>query len=222
MKNLVPDENFPLPAVSNSSVEVEAASHSGAVDPEEEHLIRECQGGNLASFDTLVKRYQDPVFGLAFQLLHDYDEAEDVAQEVFLSCFRNITSFRFESRFSTWLYRITVNRVKNRWKYLQRRKADKHLSLDAARDENDSRTIDVADPQADARQLAEGRQTLEILNNAMATLAEEYQQVLVLRFVEHLQYEEIAQVLACSLGTVKSRINRARAALREKMRGVLD
>jgi len=222
MKNPAQNENFASPPVSKALGEVGLEQNSPIATEEERRLICACQEGSLEAFDDLIGRYQDQVFGLAYQLLRDYEDAEDIAQEVFLSCFRNIGAFRFESRFSTWLYRVTVNRVKNRWKYLQRRRSDRHFSLDAPVSDDDPRPVELPDPHSDPRREAEGRQNLEMLNAALKTLPMEYQEVLVLRFVQGLQYEEIAAVLGCSLGTVKSRINRARCRLREKMRDVLE
>ncbi|MBN1865824.1 sigma-70 family RNA polymerase sigma factor [Candidatus Sumerlaeota bacterium] len=190
-------------------------------DAEVEHLVRSSAEGDLDAFDRLVGIYQDKVFGLAYNLVRDYDEAQEVAQEVFISCFRNLKRFRFESRFSTWLYRVTVNQVKNRWKYHRRRQRDKHESLDTPRDEDDPRRIDPPDEGPDPRQAAEGRERMEAFEKALGALSLEYRQVLTLRFIEDLQYNEIAEILDCSIGTVKSRINRARKTLREKMRGVL-
>jgi len=227
MRNLAQDENLHVPPVSESSGGGApdprgAAKRNGVAPEDEERLIEACKGGDLGAFDKLILRYQDVVYGVAFQLLRDREDAEDVAQEVFLSCFRNIGAFRFESRFSTWIYRVTVNRVKNRWKYLQRRQSGKHVSLDAPTSQDDPRPTELPDPRSDPRREAEGRQTMEMLNAAVGTLPMEYQEVLALRFVRNLQYEEIAAVLGCSLGTVKSRINRARCQLREKMRDALD
>jgi RNA polymerase sigma-70 factor, ECF subfamily len=211
--------------VSAVSESLEQQGQVREISLEERHeqtLIRACQSGDLNAFDEVVKLYQDKVFGLAMRMLRNHDEAEDVAQEVFLSCYRNITNFRFESRFSTWIFRVTVNRVKNRWKYLQRRHDSKHESLDAPIGDGEETLVSqLASPRPDPRQHAEGRQMAEILQQAIATLSEDYQEILALRFVQGLQYEEIADVLQCSLGTVKSRINRARHELRDKMKNVL-
>jgi len=190
-------------------------------EDEEQRLIKACQEGDSEAFDQLIRTFQDQVFGLAFHLLRDHDEAEDLAQEVFLSCYRNLHSFRFESRLGTWLYRITVNRVKNRWKYHQRRQRDKHESLDAPRSDDDVRSREVVDPTANPREQAEGREMMRILESRITELSPDFQQVIGLRFGQSLSYEEIAEVLDCSIGTVKSRINRARGQLREKMRDVL-
>lgn len=232
MNNFASDENISAPVVSKplsegmrghaEQVSAERLPPGQVQMAEEDDLIRACQQGDVEAFDQLILRYQDQVFGLAFQLLHDREEAEDMAQEVFLSCYRNINSFRFESRFGTWLYRVTVNRVKNRWKYNQRRLSEKHVSLDAPLSEDDDRTMEIPDTRSNPRQTAEGKQTMELVQQAWKTLPLEYQEVLSLRFVQNLQYEEIAEALQCSLGTVKSRINRARTQLREKLGDALD
>lgn len=190
-------------------------------EKEEGRLIRACQGGDLEAFDRLILHFQDQVYGLAYHLLRDRDEAEDIAQEVFLSFYRHIDSFRFESRLSTWLYRVTSNRVKNRWKYHQRRQKNKHDSLDEPRSDEDQRSMDLPDPAPNARQQAAGREMMQILNERLEDLSPEYREIIGLRFVENLSYEQIATVLECSVGTVKSRINRARRKLRESMSDVL-
>jgi RNA polymerase sigma-70 factor (ECF subfamily) len=189
----------------------------------EESLISQCQQGDLQAFDYLIRRHQDTVYNLAYRLLGNEDDAQDLTQEVFLTCFRKIKTYRGESRFSTWLYRIVVNHVKNVWKYRERRAVKRHESLDAAIDEEaEERPLQVADCNPSPRNHAAAREELSLLKLRLYRLSMEHRQVLLLRYVEGLSYEEIAEVLHCTLGTVKSRISRARGELRKAMSDVLD
>ena len=208
--------------MSESLEGLDALPDTPVSEADEERLIRACQDGDLEGFDDLVRMHQDRVYGVAYQLLRNHEDAEDITQEVFLSCLRKIGLFRFESRFSTWLYRVTVNLVKNRWVYHRRRQRDRHQSLDTTDLPDHEAPAELPAPGPNPREQAEGHEMLEHLNEAMAALPTNYQEVMTLRFIEHLSYEEISEVLGCSLGTVKSRINRARRELREKLRGVID
>jgi RNA polymerase sigma-70 factor, ECF subfamily len=209
-------------AVSELTGKREPGLAGPADDSAEESLVRACQAGSVEAFDRFVHLYQNRVYGLAYHLVRDHDEAEDIAQEAFISCYRHIGEFRFESRVQTWLYRVTINRVKNRWKYDQRRQRDKHVSLDEVRSPDDpSPAADLPAPGPDPRRQAEGRQIGRILSERLGALPMEFREVIVLRFVQGLEYEEISRVLGCPIGTVKSRINRARRQLRETMRDVL-
>ena len=213
--------NITVSSLSDSLVGDGLPETLAADDAAVQNLVRAVLKGDLDAFDRIVQIYQNTVFGLAYNLVRDHDEAEDIAQEVFLSCYRSLGTFRFESRFGTWLYRITVNHVKNRWKYHQRRQREKHDSLDALREEDDSRLFDPPDEGPDPRQMAQSHEKMAALENALESLSPEYREVVTLRFIENLQYDEIARILDCSIGTVKSRINRVRKTLREKMRDVL-
>ncbi len=189
---------------------------------EERALIEVAQSGDDSAFEKLVVLFQDRIYALAWQLMQDHDEAQDLAQEVFISCYRNLKRFRAESRLGTWLYRITVNRAKNRWKYNARRMDRKHDSIDASRAEDDERpAIVLVDKSPDAREVAQGKERMEILEEHIAKLPQEFQEVVALRFGQDMSYEEIAETLECSLGTVKSRISRARSQLRESMGDLL-
>ncbi|MFP4379706.1 MAG: sigma-70 family RNA polymerase sigma factor [Candidatus Sumerlaeia bacterium] len=203
---------------SDSSV----SRDEGPDDAQVENLVRSCAEGDEQAFESLVEIYQHKVYGLAWQLLKDADEAEDIAQEVFISCYRNIGNFRMESKFSTWLYRITVNTVKNRWKYHQRRKKKRHVSMDEPLSEDDDRTLDPADTRPNPRQEAEGQEISVRLHDALDALPLEQREVMVMRFMQDMQYEEIADALDLSLGTVKSRINRARKRVREMMGDAIE
>ncbi len=189
---------------------------------EERALIEAAQDGDDSAFEKLIVLFQDRIYAVAWQLMQDHDEAQDLAQEVFISCYRNLKRFRAESRLGTWLYRITVNRAKNRWKYKERRKSRKHDSIDAPRADDDERpAIVLEDTRPDPRAVAQGKEQMEILEDHIGRLPQEFQAVIALRFGQDMSYEEIAEVLECSLGTVKSRISRARNQLRESMGDLL-
>ncbi len=185
---------------------------------DEAGLIQRCQAGDRMAFDELISAHQDRVLNTAFRLMGNYDEALDLTQEVFLNCFRKIDSFKGDSSLRTWLYRITVNTAKNRWKYQASRGLNRMMSLDSPMDADDEERVkQVPDTHPTPRKVASDRETMAFLEGQMATMNEEQREVLVLRYVEELSYDEIAVILNVSLGTVKSRIHRARLDLRELM-----
>jgi RNA polymerase sigma-70 factor (ECF subfamily) len=190
---------------------------------EDAPLIAAAQAGDLEAFDTLIRRHQDRVYNQAWRLLGDHDEASDLAQEVFVRVFRKLHLYRGDAAFSTWLYRVTHNLAKNRWKQMERQGRSRTISLDApSPHDDDDRPLDKPDTAPGPRAEAEGREMLGHLQRELLELGFEHRQVLLLRFVENLSYEEIAEALDANLGTVKSRICRARQELRERMGRYLD
>jgi RNA polymerase sigma-70 factor (ECF subfamily) len=181
-------------------------------------LIRRLRGRDERAFRELIEAERDRVFNITYRMLGNRAEAEDVAQEVFITVFKTIDSFREEAKLSTWLYRVTVNHCKNRIKYLARRH-------DRDRDELDERSHSqetngaVGTPprhtQPD-RALA-GAQMERLLQEAIANLDEDHRIVVVLRDVEDLSIEEICEITGLPDGTVKSRLHRARLALRKRL-----
>ena len=182
-----------------------------------------------AAFNELVTTYERRVFALVFRMLGRRDEAEDLAQEVFVQVFKAIDQFRGDSKLSTWIYRIAVNLCKNRTKYLTRRHSGGQEDVDAMVDRaplSAAKGVSVGDV-ARPDELVMGMQLELVVKAAIAQIDPEFREVLVLRDVEDMSYEEIAQVTGLADGTVKSRIHRARAQLRalvekamgEKMRG---
>jgi RNA polymerase sigma-70 factor (ECF subfamily) len=156
--------------------------------------------------------------------LGDHDEAYDVAQEVFLTCFRKIHQFRGEARFWSWLCRIVDNHVINHRGWQERRGRSKTFSLDQppSADPDAVRGWDPPDPSADPRREAQDHEAMAALDRNLGELGADHREILLLRFADGLSYEEIAEHLQISLGTVKSRINRARAELRARMKDHLD
>lgn len=201
--------------------ESEAAEADPPGDPSEAvpRWVEQAQGGDGEAFERLVVHFQDRVWRRALYRIGDHEEAYDVAQEVFVLCFRKIHQFRGESKFWTWLCRIVDNQVKNRQGWLHRRGKGKTFSLDRplGGDEDDKRRWDPPDPGADPRRQAEGREAMQALQDSLGSLSEAHREIVLLRFSDGLSYEEIGETLELSLGTVKSRINRARAELRDLM-----
>ncbi len=178
---------------------------------EDLQIVAQVLGGNTGAFSALVQRHQERVYHTVYSLVGDLDEADDLAQEAFLKAFRALRRFRGQSLFSTWLHRIAVNCCLDHLKSKHRRS---FVSLDEQRENWDALRIwQGRSKDADAR--VEQRELQEILERALNNLSEEYRVTFVLREIEGLAYEEIATLLNCSIGTVKSRLFRGRTKLRE-------
>ena len=184
------------------------------VDAEERELIERLKRHDEAAFNQFVLKYQERVFRLLLRMLGDRAEAEDLAQEVFISIFKAIEGFRGDSQLSTWVYRVATNHCRNRLKYLTRRRRQLTEAYDEQSDDASTQIPGQARPDAPDR-LLEARQTEHSLEQGLLTLDEEQRELIVLREVEHLSYEEIMAITGLPEGTVKSRLHRARAALRD-------
>ena len=185
-------------------------------------LIEAFQRGDKKAFDELVIRHKDRIFNLCYRFLGDYEEANDSAQEAFVKAYGSLNTFRLESAFSTWLYRIAVNACKNKLGSAAYRAKRKTVSLDNPGNNEDGplpMEIQNGTPSPLARM--EEKEKMALVQRALDTLPTEFKMVVTLRDVEGLSYEEIAEVTRLNLGTVKSRIARARTDLRNKLRGVL-
>ncbi|MFT6396515.1 MAG: RNA polymerase sigma-70 factor (ECF subfamily) [Bradymonadia bacterium] len=179
---------------------------------DESKLIKRLKKRDERAFATMVQLYQNRVFGLVFRMLGDRAEAEDLAQEVFVTVFKSIDSFRGDSKFSTWLYRIATNHCKNRIKYLQRRHHKRTKDID---DTNETEFTSPLTPRSTRPdEMAGARQLEKIIQQSLAELDEEHRVVIILRDIDHLSYTEIAEITGVAEGTVKSRIFRGRASLR--------
>ncbi len=191
---------------------------------EDAALVERALNEDLAAFEQLVTRYQDKITGFAARMLSDRDEAEDVAQEVFIKAYRHLESFRGASSFSTWLYRITTNLCIDRVRAKKRRPQSAY-SLDEPIDrEEDSGKREIADLSFEPSGQIERDELRLQVRQTMAEMPEKQRSVLVMCDLQGMAYEEIAQVLDCPIGTVKSRLFHARADLARRlkpyMRGV--
>jgi RNA polymerase sigma-70 factor (ECF subfamily) len=194
---------------------------SGALD--DSALVTQCQEGDLAAFDALVLRHQQEVFAVALRMLGDRDEAEDVAQDAFVRAYQGIRSFRREAKLSTWLVSITMNLCRNRRRWWARRRRLIAGSLDdPVEREEGTRAQTIADPSPTPADTAQRREQQRQLLAALQLLSEGERMVIVLRDIQGRSYEEIAEILRCRVGTVKSRLNRARLQLRAIVDGTTD
>ena len=182
-------------------------------------LVRRVQDGDRTAFDKLVLRYQHKVLKLVMRYVRNHAEAEDVAQEAFLKAYRALASFRGDSAFYTWLYRIAINTAKNALVAAKRRPMDYDLDLqDPDQYERAGRLKDDETPE-NLLLTEEIRQTVD---DAIAALPDDLRRAIVLREFDGLSYEEIAAAMECPVGTVRSRIFRAREAIDRRLRPVFD
>jgi len=179
-------------------------------------LIKRAQAGDKKAFEQLVLCYQERVYTLSFRLAGNHTDAQDLAQEAFVKAYQSLGSFRGEADFGTWLHKITVNT----WLNIKRQQKEEPLSLDEPLKTDDgeiSRAVASEDPDGDPEESFARKELQELVWKALNSLSEEFRVAIVLREMEGYSYEEIASMMNCSLGTVKSRINRARRVLREKV-----
>ncbi len=192
-------------------------------DPDEQRFIGRLVARDERAFNELVELYEERVYRLMFRMLGRKDEAEDMAQETFVQVFKSIDRFRGDAKLGTWIYRVAVNLCKNRSKYLSRRHANVEDELEPLAERaalGEARGV-TSSELAGPDQIVEGYQTEAIVKRAILELDSEFREVLVLRDVEDLTYDEIAEITGLAEGTVKSRLHRARSMLKEKVESVL-
>jgi len=185
-----------------------------------EQLVRRVISGDERAFDELVQRNKRFVFNLCYRLLGDYDDADDCAQEVFIKVHKSIWGFRFESSFHTWIYRVAVNTCKNRLRSLEYRMERKNIRLDAPADD-DQKQVEVADQRQSPAGDLKRKELGQLIQAAVNKLPTDQKLVVVLRDMEGRTYEEIAEITGLKLGTLKSRLSRARLRLREALKGAI-
>lgn len=178
----------------------------------DDELVERFKAGDRGAYAEIVTRYQDRVYTLCLRWLDTSSIAEEVAQDVFLALFRSLPNFRGESQLSTFIWRVAVNHCKNRRLYRKRRREQDHESFEGdSREDRPARQYAADQPEAEAGIFR--RQASKLVAEALDTLDEETRQIILLRDVEDLPYEEIADILELPRGTVKSRLHRARAQL---------
>jgi RNA polymerase sigma factor (sigma-70 family) len=182
---------------------------------EERRLVEAAQRGEVESFNGLVRLYEGRVYNLCYRMLGDPDSAADATQDAFLSAFRNLRSFRGGS-FRSWMLRIATNTC---YDVLRARKRRPSVSLDVdADDEDDASPLQIADVAESPDDFAIRRELAAAIQSSLGTLPEEQRLILILSDIQGLAYEEIAEITSTNLGTVKSRLSRGRARLREVLK----
>jgi RNA polymerase sigma-70 factor (ECF subfamily) len=178
-------------------------------------LVHASLSGDNGAFGELVKKYEKLVYNTSYQLIGNPDDAFDVSQETFIKAYRSLGSFRGDSKFSTWLYKICQNAARD---YIRSKSRQKTVSL-TAYDEDDTKEIQMDIPDDDISsqpdRSLEREETRSAVREAIAKLSEDHKNVIVLRDIEGYSYEDISEILNLEIGTVKSRLNRARLAIKD-------
>ncbi|HUS06443.1 MAG TPA: sigma-70 family RNA polymerase sigma factor [Bryobacteraceae bacterium] len=208
---------FPFPPTSGPCrlCSTPRESHS-----EEGCLIEALQTGREEGYEALIATFQEPVYNLVYRLMTDPSDASDVVQEIFLKIFRHIGSFQHKSSLKTWIYRISLNEAYNHSRWFGRHKRQE-IGFETEEETATNYHDILADPGRSAFDLVSDRETQLLIQQALGDLNPKFRAAVVLRDLEDLSYDEIADVLQVSLGTVKSRILRGREALRTTLAGRL-
>ena len=186
------------------------------MNTDDKELISQCLDGQTESFGKLVERYQNRLYHTLFSIMGSEEDARDVAQETFVLAFQKLKSFRGDSAFYSWLFRIAFNASVS----FRRKHRRTISSLDAAQEQSGIETVDDNPDSQPTRSIEVEEQQLAV-RTALTQLADEFREVLALKEMEGLKYEQIAEIVGCPIGTVRSRIHRARHDLREKLRVIL-
>lgn len=196
---------LPLPNVASPLAE--------QVEQDDAELVTASQAGNQDAFAILVQRHQRRVFNLVYRMLQQYEEANEVTQETFLAAWQGLSSFRGDARFSTWLYRIAYNCS---LKQLEQRKRDKAIQV-AIQEEH---LLDLAGEENEASTQLEASARQDLVQEHLSTLPAKYRIVLVLRHLQDMTYEEMAEILTMPIGTIKTHLFRARNLLKERIQAI--
>jgi RNA polymerase sigma-70 factor (ECF subfamily) len=190
----------------------EARGHSDA------GLVEQCRNGDSSAFDEIVRRYKDRVYAVVYRFLGNREDALDVSQEVFVRAYRGIQEFRGTAQVYTWLYSIAANMARNRLRDMGRKGRNRGTSLEALQESAPGIADAAALVRATPSDEAIGSEMAELLQRCLTELPENYRMAFILRTTEDLSYDEIADVMGCPVGTVKSRLNQARQMLRDRLR----
>jgi RNA polymerase sigma-70 factor (ECF subfamily) len=188
----------------------------------DQDLVRAFQAGDGAAFDKLVIKHKDRIFSLCYWFLGDKEEANDSAQETFIKAYQSLRKFRFESALFTWLYRIAANTCKNRLKSVDYRQKKRMVYVNNPGETEDRKPItEIHDELCSPMKELEKKERMSLIQNAISSLPVDQRTVVVLRDIEGLSYEEVSNLIGLNLGTVKSKLSRARLQLRNKLRGMI-
>jgi RNA polymerase sigma-70 factor (ECF subfamily) len=192
----------------------------GTDQPTDESLVRECQGGRLAAFDELINRYKERLYGVLYNLTSNHEDTNDLLMETFDKAFRSLGTFKGEASFYTWLYRIAVNRTFNHLE--KRKKHSRNMSLNDIDWDLDEKGEWADSPlRADPEKRAELNELQIKLNQSLQKLSDDHRAVVVLADIEGLPLADVAKVVGCSEGTVKSRLHYAHQHLQKMLSGYL-
>lgn len=181
----------------------------------ETELVQKSKKGDVSAFEELIADYRKKVLNHAYRMLGNAEDAEDAAQEIFIRVFRSISHFNEESTFSTWLYKICSNVCLDVLRKRKRQNTAGTVSIQQYSSENEEYELPIEDKAPTPYESAQKSEAVRVLEKALEQLGEEQRNVIVMRDINDLPYEQIAEAMNCSLGTVKSRINRSRLALRK-------
>jgi RNA polymerase sigma-70 factor (ECF subfamily) len=204
-------------ALSNKMIEGD-----GAKTDEDAGLVLSCIKGDLDAFESLVKKYEKKMFNVSYRIAGNYEDASEIVQDAFVSAYRNLKSFRGQSRFLTWLTAITINLSKNRLKQLKARNAHEPVSIDDPIRTEDGQV--AADPPSNEPTVLDRMERQDVrrkVRDCIEALEPDFREVIVLRDMQDFSYEEIGNMLKVREGTIKSRLFRAREAIKDCLKKTL-